>query len=166
MSSLLSAEAATSTFRAYFERRNAGQVMSYLDPDEINQLAVMSSDLVKEATQIEKQLVATPSTPAKGEILDPRNFFADFDRSLTRFNLVASDLQGSASKWQSTAVEAQNLRSSRRSLLIFVAAALPSLLFLYVGYFVSLRNGLLNILEARVIEQASLDGSIEEISIR
>ncbi len=83
----------------------------------------------------------------------------DLEPRLGEVTQSANHLVTIAEASRSSAEQLPATRSARRNTFVVVAAALPALLFLYAGYFVSLRNALLNAIEARAIEASQAASS-------
>jgi hypothetical protein len=160
----------------YLRRRSLGLPVSYLSRseiivlDDISKAGTEQCEAIKRRLQEFRMQLAQP--PIRGAPI--RTPPADIERARLGIDKYIPMLEDQArafaqlrvfiSNWASDADRVQTLRAARRFFILFVGAALPALLFLYLGYFVSLRNALLSAIEARAIELSDSTAALHQPS--
>jgi len=147
-------------FVDYVKQRKTGQRLSYLSPDVIDQVRIAFVAL-RHATEEQARRLSSVSNEIASGVADEQDrglkqlaltVVAQGERETERRLTFLNDLPDEAERWQATADRVQTHRAERTTLIIFGSILLPGLLLLYAGYFMSLRNAVVNALEALAIE--------------
>jgi len=147
-------------FVEYVRQRQSGQRLAYWSPDAIDQvreafaaLRLATDEQSKRLSSVSRQIaVGFKEDQDRAVIRSALGTAAQASREAERRLTFLTDLPDEAARWKATADEVQTRRAERRTLIVIVSALLPALLLLYAGYFMSLRNAIMNAIEALAIE--------------